>query len=468
MNTYVGRAIVAKILMLGASGLIGREVALKLFSAGHQLVFIGRNSLLLKKKIGLPCAVFEWVDVTKDPFPTESLQGVDHVVHLAGEPIAERRWSASTKKRIVESRVVSTQKLVNAIIESHSSHRIQSIVCSSAIGFYGDAGNEFCDEQSLPGQGFLAETCVAWEQALFGPISQHAPRRVAIRTGIVLALQGGALDKMLPLMRAGFGGKLGGGKQWMSWIHIDDIVGIIEQSVFDKRIKGPINAVAPNPVPNSEFIKSLAHVLKKPSIFSVPTAALKLALGEMSHTVTDSQRVVPAVMLKNGYEFKFPKLQAALENLLADGAHHQFKVYQWIPKPVNTVFEFFSEAKNLERITPPWLHFHIDSMSTPTIEKDTMIYYRLKIKGLPATWHTHISQWKPPLQFVDEQRKGPYRKWHHTHQFFEVQSGTLVVDTVRYSLPFGVLGDMTASGYIGRDIESIFSFRFGKISEFLN
>lgn len=458
----------AKILMTGATGLIGRELALKLFLGGHQLAFIGRNPLAIKKKLGIPCEVFEWKDVVNDPFPLQSLQGVDHVVHLAGEPIAEHRWSTAVKKRIVDSRVASTQKLVNAIIETHESHRIQSIVCSSAIGFYGNAGNEICNEQSLPGNGFLAETCMAWEHALFGPVSEFAPRRVAIRTGIVLALQGGALAKMLPLMRAGLGGKLAGGKQWMSWIHLDVIVGIIEQSIFDKKVKGPVNAVSPNPAQNEEFTKTLAHVLKKPSVFSVPTAALKIALGEMSHTVTDSQRVVPSVILKSGYEFKFPKLQGAFENLLDDGAHHQFKVYQWIPKPVDDVFEFFSEAKNLERITPPWLNFQITSMSTPVIQKDSMIYYRLKIKGVPATWHTHISQWKPPSQFVDEQKKGPYRKWHHTHQFVAVHSGTLVIDTVRYTLPLGALGDLTASGFVGRDVESIFSFRFNKIHEFLN
>ena len=236
----------------------------------------------------------------------------DALVHLAGEPVSQR-WTEAAKKRISDSRVEGTRRLVAAL--STQSERPRVLVCASAVGYYGSRGDQILTEVSAPASDFLARVVVEWEEA-----AQQAEslgiRVVRLRFGMVLG-PGGALAKLLPLFRFGVGGKLGSGHQWMSWIHIDDAVNLILFVLNFAAIRGAVNATAPQPVTNEEFTERLAIALHRPAILPVPAFALKLALGEMSEMVLASQRVLPTVAKSAGFRFQYPDLRAALENLLA-------------------------------------------------------------------------------------------------------------------------------------------------------
>ncbi len=291
------------IAISGASGLIGRRLLKTLAGQGHTLRVWSRHA-----GTNLPpgVAIAVWDPLKGEP-PAESLKGVDAVIHLAGEPIAQR-WTAEARKRIRDSRVIGTRNLVRAL--GKLGKRPGTLICSSAIGYYGDRGDEMLTESSPPGTGFLPDVCVEWEQE-----AQTAEalgiRVLRMRTGVALDRRGGALQKMLPPFRLGVGGKLGSGRQWMSWIHIDDLVGLLALGLAPG-LSGPVNAVSPNPVTNAEFTRGLAAALHRPAIFPVPALAVRLLFGQMADVVLTSQRVVPKAAADFGYSFRFPQLAPAL------------------------------------------------------------------------------------------------------------------------------------------------------------
>ncbi|HEX8088395.1 MAG TPA: TIGR01777 family oxidoreductase [Blastocatellia bacterium] len=301
-----------KILITGATGLIGRRLCQLLTGEGHKVVALSRSPQRAKD-----IAIVEahkWEPGVGPP-PDEALNGVDAVVHLAGEPIATRRWSDEQKGRIRESRVASTRNLVNALRLMAIKPRV--LVSSSAVGFYGDRGDELLIESSAAGTGFMSEVCESWEQEaerarLFGV------RVVEVRTGVVLSAEGGALKKMLPPIKLGVGGPLGSGKQWFPWIHIEDIVGIFRHTIHSPSLSGPVNGTAPGLANNAEFTKQLGRVLHRPTFLSVPEFALRGLMGEMADVLLGSQRVIPKAMLDDGYKFQYPALTLALENLLCE------------------------------------------------------------------------------------------------------------------------------------------------------
>jgi uncharacterized protein (TIGR01777 family) len=249
-------------------------------------------------------------DVLAGEPPAESLTGADAVVHLAGCPVAQR-WTPWAKKEIRNSRVKGTHHLVTAL--STLKQRPMVLVCASAIGIYGDRGDEVLTEASPVAAGFLAEVCRAWESEA-DLAESLGVRVVKLRIGIALGRKGGALEKMLPPFRAFMGGRLGPGSQWMSWIHIDDIVGLIRHALACP-LSGVVNATAPSPVRNGEFARTLGAALHRPAIFPVPAAALKIMLGEMASVLLASQRVLPKAAEAGGYRFSFPELAGALRNL---------------------------------------------------------------------------------------------------------------------------------------------------------
>jgi uncharacterized protein (TIGR01777 family) len=248
------------------------------------------------------------------PIPSVAVSGFDAVIHLAGESIVGR-WTPAKQKAIRESRVAGTQRLATALAQSDA--KPSAFVCASAIGFYGSRGDEILDECSSIGQGFLPEVCREWEQA--SRIAAEAGiRTVNIRMGLVLSSRGGALAKMLTPFKLGLGGRLGSGRQWWSWIHVDDIVGAIHHAMETESVSGPINLVAPNPLRNSDFTKTLAIVLRRPALFPVPELALNLAFGRMAaaELLLSSERVKPARLEETGYKFLFPELREALVHLV--------------------------------------------------------------------------------------------------------------------------------------------------------
>ena len=293
------------IAISGASGFLGQHLVKSLSSAGHSLRVLGRRPLS-----GYP--FFRWDPVAGAP-PEKAFAGIDAVVHLAGEPVAQR-WTPEAKRRIVDSRSKGTRYLVEALADEPV--RPRTLICASAIGYYGSRGDEMLTETSSAGTGFLPETCLEWEAR-----AQKAEgldmRVVRLRIGIVLGPDGGALAKMLPPFRAGVGGPLGGGKQWMSWVHVGDLVSLIEFALMNQNLAGPVNAVSPGPVTNKEFSRVLGDVLHRPAIFPVPAFGLRLLYGEMAEVILGSQRVVPLAASRAGFSFRFSELKPALENVLA-------------------------------------------------------------------------------------------------------------------------------------------------------
>ena len=296
-----------QITLTGASGFIGSRLIARLLEQKHTLHLLGR-----RQPAELPaCVSFSrWDANAGHPPPEASLRGAEAIIHMAGEPVAQR-WTASVKERIRKSRVEGTQALLKAVASLPVKPR--TFIGASAIGYYGDRGEELLSETASPGAGFLPEICKSWEAA-----SQQAAalgmRTATLRIGIVLGPDGGALAKMITPFRLGVGGRVGSGRQWMSWIHADDAAGLIEHALHHP-IHGPMNLTAPNPVRNTDFTKSLAKALHRPAIFPVPEFGLKLVFGEMATMLTSSQRVECAVARSTGYRFIFPDLDPALSNL---------------------------------------------------------------------------------------------------------------------------------------------------------
>jgi uncharacterized protein (TIGR01777 family) len=290
-----------KCIVSGGTGFIGRRVVARLKERGHSVAVWSRNPS------GADC--FAWDPLRGEP-SEESLAGVDTVIHLAGEPVAQR-WNDEVKAKIRDSRVLGTRRLVDAI--ARLNRRPAALVSASAIGFYGDRGGEVLTEDSAPGQGFLVDTCRGWE-AEADRAAEFGLRVAKLRIGFVLGKDGGALAQMLPVFRAFAGGPLGSGKQWMPWIHVDDAAALFAHAA-ESPVSGVWNATAPYPVTNAEFTRELGRAVHRPAIFPVPEFALELAFGELGRHMLDSARVVPQAALAAGFAFRYPTLRGALDGL---------------------------------------------------------------------------------------------------------------------------------------------------------
>jgi uncharacterized protein (TIGR01777 family) len=293
-----------RILISGASGPIGTALVASFGPLGIEVVRLARGAARNAGQVS-------WDPLA--PLSPAAVSGFDAVVHLAGESVVGR-WTADKKKAIRDSRVLGTRHLVAALAQAEVKPRV--LVCASAVGFYGDRGDELLREESPSGQGFLPEVCREWEDA--SRIAGDAGiRTVNIRIGLVLSAKGGALAKLLTPFKLGLGGRIGSGQQWWSWIHVDDVVGGIHHAMRSESLAGAVNLVAPNPVRNAEFTRVLASVLGRPAFFPVPEFALRMAFGKMAagELFLSSQRTEPGKLLAEGYEFRFRELRGALENL---------------------------------------------------------------------------------------------------------------------------------------------------------
>ena len=278
-----------QIAITGASGFIGRRLSARLAAAGHQVQPLGRG------------------------YHPAALDGCEAVVHLAGEPVAQR-WSEEVKRRIRESRVMGTRSLATALTAKEAG-RPRILVSASAVGLYGDRDDEVLTESSSPGQGFLCDVCSEWEREAMAARASGV-RVTSIRIGLVLGPNGGALEKMVTPFRFGVGGRLGSGRQWMPWIHLDDLCAMFEFALTQPQVDGPLNGTAPNPVTNADFTRALAHALHRPAILPVPRFAIDLLYGEMAQILFASQRAMPRAAQAAGFKFRFEDVAQALQAVL--------------------------------------------------------------------------------------------------------------------------------------------------------
>jgi uncharacterized protein (TIGR01777 family) len=296
-------------LITGATGFIGKKLTHLLLARGDAVNYLGRER---SPQLDSRVAYHPWPNVNEPP-PLNSVPRLDAIIHLAGEPIAQR-WTTAAKRRIQSSRVEGTRQLVTAI--GNLRYKPTVLVSASAIGYYGDRGDETLVERSPWGVGFLPEICREWEREALRA-REFGLRVVTPRFGIVLGREGGALPKMLAPFRLGLGGRLGDGRQWMSWIHIGDLLRLLLFAVENQAANGALNASSPKPVTNAEFTRTLAAELRRPAILPTPKVALKLAFGEMANLFFDSLRVLPQATEQAGFRFEQPKLAGALRNLLS-------------------------------------------------------------------------------------------------------------------------------------------------------
>jgi len=297
------------IAITGSSGLVGTALVAALEASGD------RVRRLVRREVRDPLREALW-DPAGGRIDAAALEGIEAVVHLAGENIAAQRWADAFKRKLIESRIPPTRMLCEALAGLQTKPRV---LCSaSATGYYGDRGEVPVDESSPPGQGFLAEACQPWEAAT-GPAREAGIRTVNLRIGVVLSRQGGALKKMLTPFRLGLGGVIGSGRQYMSWIALDDLVGAILFALSHESLAGPVNMVAPHPVTNHEFTKTLGRVLGRPTVFPMPAFAARLAFGEMAdELLLSGARVEPRALTSAGFQFQYPQLEPALRHVLND------------------------------------------------------------------------------------------------------------------------------------------------------
>ncbi len=296
------------VLVTGGTGLVGGRLLPRLESRGGEVRVLTRDPSRMEATEGRRPVGWDGVTV-----PADAVRGTDAVIHLAGEPVFQPHPGSALRERIRASRVDTTRSLVGAIASVPEDQRPRTLLCASAIGYYGgDRGEEKLDEDAAPGEGFLAELCRDWE-AEAARAEAEGVRPVSIRIGVVLAREGGALEMMARLFRLGLGGRLGSGRQWFSWIQADDLARLLLFALDEERLRGPLNAVAPRPVRNAELTAALAERLHRPALIPVPAFALRVGLGEIADELLGSRRLVPARALELGFDFEHERIESALD-----------------------------------------------------------------------------------------------------------------------------------------------------------
>jgi uncharacterized protein (TIGR01777 family) len=299
-----------KVAVTGATGTIGRALVAELLARDDEVTALSRDPDRARARLGQEVQAVEWRDPSSEPAPADALSGGDGVVHLLGEPIAQR-WSNGARRNIRESRVLGTRNLVAGLREVAERPRV--LVSQSGAGWYGHRGEERLDESAPAGEDFLAQLSVAWETEAESA-EELGVRVVRTRTGVVLSPSGGALERMLPFFKLGVGGPVAGGRQYVPWVHLDDVVGAILTCLDDQAVSGPVNVTAPEPATNRQLSRALGRVLRRPAFAPVPALAVRLLYGEMADVVITGQRAIPARLQELGYRFRRPDLDDALQD----------------------------------------------------------------------------------------------------------------------------------------------------------
>ncbi len=440
-----------KTLISGGTGLVGKELGKLLAAKDHEIFILTRKPEKARTQCPFPHTALSWSELEDYPELTE----LDHIINLAGANITERRWNRDFKNKIRRSRIETTKKLVT--LANHRCSGLKSFVSTSAIGFYGNTGETPVNEDHPHASSFLANVCRDWESATE---TIQRGRTVIFRVGVVFSEKGGALAKIAPPIQSGAGGPLSGGKQFMSWIDIEDLVNMYVFAL-ENPITGVFNAVAPNPVSNKYLTRAIGKHLKRKTFLNVPYISLRILMGELACYLVENQKISSQKIRKKGFAFIHPNVEDSIKKRVAKLGRMERRLIfeQWVPKTKEEVFSFFSEAGNLEKIVPKNFHFKVLSVSTKSMEKGTRLNYKLKINGIRVNWETLITQWNPPNDFADNQERGPYKKWYHLHFFKDLAGGTLMTDQVYLEIPLGVPGYAAAGWKVFRDVKKIFDYR---------
>lgn len=462
-----------RILVTGATGFVGRALILRLQRDGHAIRALVRSPRRARDLLG---AEVELAPVDEGLGP--ALAGCDAVVNLAGESVAEGRWTAARKRDLWDSRVALTQSLVAAIAAAPERPRV--LVSASAVGYYGDRGDEALTEASPPGRDYLAQMCQAWEAAAEAA-REHGVRVCCVRVSLVLGVGGGVFEKLRPIARAGLAGPLGSGAQWFPWIHLHDLVELFARALTDARFSGPIVGAAPEPVTNRSFTRALTRALGRWTFLPVPAWALRLALGEAASALLAGQRASSARASELDLQFNYPNLEAALADLCDPAAAPRFEAADAAPQspylrsrratralsqdaeiqaPLEGVAAFFSRAENLGPMTPAAATMTILTPRPIAGGEGAQVEYTLRVGPVRVRWVTEFEVWDLPRRFVDVQRRGPFAAWWHEHRFEASGAGTTrMADRVYYRTPFGPLGWIAERLFVRPQLREIFRFR---------
>lgn len=464
-----------RIFITGATGFVGRALTLRLQRDGHQIVAWTRDAARAARRLGPDCVIASPADGPDALF--EGLRGCQAVVNLAGESLFGGRWSAARKQRIRDSRVQGTRALVEAL--ARLPERPSVLVSASAVGWYGDGEHEVT-EDAAPAEDFLGSVCRDWEAA--AQEAEHLDVRVArLRFGLILGAEGGALAPMLVAARRGLLGRLGSGRQWVSWIHRDDLVELIVAALGDSWFTGPINAVAPEPVRNAQLTASITAAVGRRPGPPIPAILVRGALGQAASVLLDGQRASAQATRDRGFRFAFGTLRDALADPVSTrrrpsivrrveqpagarcASSYLLTQETWLDAPLETVFPFFARAHNLALLTPPWTDFRIDEAPDGETVEGSLIRYRLRLGPVPIRWLTRIAAWEPGRRFVDTQVQGPYTLWWHEHTFEEVRGRVRMLDRVWYRPPLGILGRIANPLLVAPLLRRIFAWRAAAI-----
>ena len=459
-----------RVFVTGATGFIGRALVPRLQRNGHSVVAWARSDTRAMASLGADVDVVS-VAAGQDAL-VAALSDCEAVINLAGEPLLGARWTETRRAILRSSRIDVTSQLVAAIEAAKPRPRV--LVSGSAVGYYGDRGDEQLTESSSTRDDFLSRLCQDWERTAQSA-SSTGVRVVLVRTGVVLGRAGGALAQMLPPFKVGAGGPIGSGRQYFPWIHLHDLVKLIVTAIEDDRYRGPINGVAPEQATSRTFARGLGRALHRPAILPTPSLALRAIFGDAAVVLLASQRVEPAAATQLGFAWEFPSLDAALRDIVegapveivrlkpdaaagSPGAQFLLRITTTMNAPVDAAFAFLSKPANLGLITPSAMRFRIVG-HIPAMAEGAVITYRFRIGPLPVRWRTRVVAWDLCRSFADVQDSGPYRVWRHEHSFAVQGNQTVMDDRVLYAPRGAFVAGLANRFFVAPRLRDIFKYR---------